>query len=283
MKSIFLDTNIFLHYKLFDQIDWCGILSCDESLILIPPVTIRELNKQKELHPHKHIRERASKVLKILRTLFAESNSHTLSNANKIFLEDREPEIDYSKYRLQADIQDDQLVASVIFHRINNIGSDIILITSDDGLLLKSKARRYEINTMSLPDDHKLPMEHDSQQKQIRELEEEVLRLKSAAPDLSLTYEDGNDYYTYAIQKQDICKDDFIDQQLADLKQRRPHLEKPKPPRIDSAKNLPSYAASIAEMMQAMQNGGLIEDIDVYNKKLDDFYRSHLKNPFVEG
>jgi predicted ribonuclease YlaK len=74
-KTIFLDTNVYLHYKLFDQIDWQEIVHGDAITIVIPPVIIRELNKNKEAHPQTRIRKRAAAVIKKLARLFEAASS----------------------------------------------------------------------------------------------------------------------------------------------------------------------------------------------------------------
>jgi hypothetical protein len=275
MKSIFLDTNIFLHYKPFDQIDWCSIVKSEEISIIVPPITIRELNKQKELHPHKHIRERATKMLKKLNSLLSASNSNTFGKGNSISLEDRDPNIEYSSYGLQIEVQDDQLIASILFFCKCNPESDIILITSDDGLLLKAKARRYNINTLSLPEDHKLPQELDSQQKQIKELEEELLHLKTASPELLLTFEDGNDFFSYTIQKLATFSDESFDKQLVDLKQKFPYMGKQSLPNLGNGKNMAPFQTSLIQMMQSMNVGITDKDIEEYNSHLDEYFKRY--------
>jgi len=41
MNYIFLDTNVFIHFKDFDQIDWKNVINSDEDfLITIVPIVI---------------------------------------------------------------------------------------------------------------------------------------------------------------------------------------------------------------------------------------------------
>ncbi len=46
---LFLDTNIFLHYQSFDQINWSVLVGAQNVGIIIPPITVHELNKHKDL------------------------------------------------------------------------------------------------------------------------------------------------------------------------------------------------------------------------------------------
>ena len=61
-KTAFLDTNIYIHYQIFDQIKWPEILHTSKVMIVIPPVTIRELNRLKDLNLGTRVRKRAGKV-----------------------------------------------------------------------------------------------------------------------------------------------------------------------------------------------------------------------------
>ena len=119
-KTVFLDTNVFLHYNPFDQIGWLDLLDSPKATIVFPPVTIRELNKQKELHPRKHIRERATRTLKKLSNLFGSNNWGSVSPNVEAYLEDREPSVDFADHGLQKEVQDDNLIASILSFQARN-------------------------------------------------------------------------------------------------------------------------------------------------------------------
>ncbi|MFT3752093.1 MAG: PIN domain-containing protein [Paludibacter sp.] len=49
MKYLFLDTNIFLHFRSFEQIDWSKLIEVDdEYCIVIPEIVIKEIDKIKD-------------------------------------------------------------------------------------------------------------------------------------------------------------------------------------------------------------------------------------------
>ena len=62
-KKIFIDTMIFLHYKAIDGIDLCCLLNVDELVIVIPRITLRELDKHKNIHASKKVRDRAKRIV----------------------------------------------------------------------------------------------------------------------------------------------------------------------------------------------------------------------------
>ena len=63
MNYIVLDTNIFIHFRDFDQIDWKSILNSKEDfLILIPPIIIDELDSHK-YNKNPKISKRVKRIL----------------------------------------------------------------------------------------------------------------------------------------------------------------------------------------------------------------------------
>ena len=131
MKTIFLDTNIFLHYEPFDQIKWLEIVQAESATILIPPVTIRELNKHKDYHSQPRVRNRAGEVLKRLLALFESPAGTSLRDNINIVFEDRDPVIDFAAHQLSPDIQDDHLIASILMYQNEAAGTETVLVTSD--------------------------------------------------------------------------------------------------------------------------------------------------------
>jgi len=108
-KVVFLDTNIYLHYRFFDQIKWPEVLKASEVTIIIPPITLRELNRQKELNTRSRVKQKAGLVLNKLSSLFDKGLSACIRDGVEICLEDRDPKRkDYSQLQLNPDIQDDQ-------------------------------------------------------------------------------------------------------------------------------------------------------------------------------
>jgi hypothetical protein len=201
-KVIFLDTNVFLHYRDFDLIDWREVVQSDAVTIVIPPVTVRELNQQKDSSPRRRVKRRAANTIKKL-YLFLESGSlGALPSGVRLCIEDRDPLPDhYTAHQLNWNVQDDQIIASIISYRLEFPNSEIVLITSDMGLTLVAKAKRSNISTIKLPESLKLPEEPDLDQERIRALEQENRELKQRIPQLSLTFTDGNQHTAFTLEK----------------------------------------------------------------------------------
>jgi hypothetical protein len=278
-KAVFLDTNVYLHYQLFDQINWLEVLSASAVTIVIPPVTVRELNKHKELHPRPRVRERAGTVLKKLSSLFESGLQTRLRDGIEMKLEDRDPNIDFAASQLNPGIQDDNLIASIIMLQNEKPRTEVILVTSDAGLTLVAKARRQGIVVASMSDNLKIPDEPDPDQKRIRDLEQELRELKLKAPKLSLTFENGEDHISFVLpQPVDLAQEE-LESKLEQVKQRYPRMEH----QSEQARNpegLTSVAQAIARLSTSWGNVVLPEDIDNYNTNLGKFYElcgEHLR------
>jgi len=275
-KVVFLDTNISLHYRFFDQIKWPEVLKASEVTIIIPPITLRELNRQKELNTRSRVKQKAGLVLNKLSSLFDKGLSACIRDGVEICLEDRDPKRkDYSQLQLNPDIQDDQLIASIVMFRRERPEADVVLVTSDAGLALIGKARRHNIQVTKLPESLKLPEEPDQDQIRIRELEKKVRDLELKIPQISLVFADGSQHATFTLQHPIEMTEDEIAGKIELVKKQYPKMKQ----QTKQKSELPGQFAAIAEAMAninaSMGNVLLPEDIEKYNTGLDEFYQAY--------
>jgi hypothetical protein len=66
---VFPDTNLFLHYRPINEIDWCALVQARPVEIKIAAVVTRELEEQRVVHQSRRIRERAGSAVKLLQRL----------------------------------------------------------------------------------------------------------------------------------------------------------------------------------------------------------------------
>lgn len=276
-KIIFLDTNVYLHYRLFDQIDWPDVLKVSGVTIVVPPVTVRELNKLKELHPRARVKERAGTVLKKLFLLFKSGSQTHLRDSVEMWFEDRDPMIDFMAYQLNRNVQDDNLIASIVMLKNENPEAEVLLVTSDTGLTLMAKAKRLGIPTATLQDDLKLAEEPDPHQLRIRELEQKVRELGLKAPQLSLVFEDGSQYATFVLPHPFELTQEELATKQKQLEQQYPKMEH----QTSQTSRLPDPLASIAEALASLNaplgNAVSTKDIERYNAELDIFYSAYAE------
>lgn len=274
-KIVFLDTNIYLHYQLFDQIKWLEVLNASEVMIVVPPITVRELNKQKELSPKLRIKKRAGTVLKKLSSLFEKDCQAYIRDGVEIYLETRDPIIDFTQSQLNQDIQDDHLIASIISFRSERPEADVVLVTSDAGLILMAKARRHNIPVTELPSNLKLTEEPDQDQIRIRELEKKVRDLELKIPQVSLVFADGSQHANFILQHPVEMTDDEIAEKIKVIKQQYPKMEQKSKQKSELPGQMASIVEAMANISAYMGNILLPEDIEKYNTELDEFYQEY--------
>lgn len=275
-KIVFLDTNVYLHYQLFDQINWLEVLKAEDITIIVPPVIIRELNKHKDSHSRPRVKKRADVILKKLFTLFDADSKVLLRDGIEILLEDRDPLIDFDTHQLNRDVQDDVLIGNIIMCRTEVPETEIVLVTSDFGLTLSAKARRQGIATFKIPDNFKIPDEPNPEQQRIKELEKEIRELQLRIPQLSLMFEDGSNYANFTVSPPFELTADEIEDKLKTVRDRYPKMDKqPKPP-AEGGKENNSTLTGIAAAIAAMQlNHISSKAIAEYNEELENFYREY--------
>jgi len=264
----------------FDQIPWLDIVDADEINIIIPPITVRELNKQKDLSTRQNIRKRAGDVLKKLYRLFETDSQNSFGKNIALFFEDRDPSIDFSEYQLSREIQDDHLIASIIMYKNEYPDAKIVLLTSDSGLSLVAKARRLKIETIQMPIDYRIPYQTDPNQKRINELEQEVRELKSKTPKLTLSFKDGKQNSTFTIQRPIEIESIQIEEQISALKSKYPKRKIEDQKKESKQPNkLITFIDPLSKVRESLplMNNIPPEEIDRYNQELDKFFEDYAK------
>src|ERR1700750_282069 len=71
--KVFLDTMVFLHFRPLDELGLKTLLRTDNITLVVPRVTLRELDKHKSSHPSQKIRDRARRALNDLETAITKS------------------------------------------------------------------------------------------------------------------------------------------------------------------------------------------------------------------
>lgn len=270
-KTLFVDTNIFLHYRSFDEIDWLSILNVERVEICLPSIVVQELDKHKYSSSSK-LRDKAGKVIKKLHKL-ADSGLKTNLKPNiDLYFEVCNKPPDFLGLGLDPNSQDDKLLASIFLFRAENPEKSPILVAADLGLRLKAKY--YQIETICLPDELKLVAELEQTEKRIKELEQEILELQRRIPKLELCFADRTDRLNYKVERflpEGIDINAVVQNRIEKLKQEYPKILEDQSSR---QLNNPS-AMTIGEMYGSDTPEILPTEISSYNKKLDEFYESY--------
>lgn len=286
-KVLFLDTMVYLHYKPLDQIDWPSVVDADRVSTVVPPVTIRELQRRKDSGSNSRLRERAARSIRLVFKSVGLSGACVPVRKNvTIQVVDREPSIDYDSHGLAREVQDDQLIASMLTWKHEHPKESLVLATEDYGLLLSVKAGRQSIAAIRLPEELRLPTEPDPAQKEIRDLKRKVTELQSQRPEVSVAFAGGERKANYVLRRQIGLGAADLDRRIADAKATYPLKKDPGRPRKPTASGQRDHAVSqalhqvlehldaMAREMERMQieSGPTPEAVEKYNGQLADYY-----------
>ena len=188
---LFPDSNLFLHYKALNEIEWSKFRDFDQVDIVVCRTVQREIDKLKDGRDGRRTqraRKAASTFLEIaqhgpqelrvalprvsLRLDNASQPSQTLSD-----------KLDYNQ-------PDDQIVGYVARFNEENPDADVRILTRDSGPIITSRGLGI---SCEIPDEAwKLEPEKDDRDREIHRLIEELRELQSKEPQFQIQYLGGS-------------------------------------------------------------------------------------------
>lgn len=267
----FLDTNIFLHYQPFDQVNWLNELSSTEVDIAIAPIVIRELDHHKDQHSNSKIRNRARASLKKIESLIrGQDDVNLLEGIGVIHID--EPNLSFADYGLRNDVNDDHLIACCIERKLLEYNEKVVLVTSDTGPRIK--AHKHKIEFLDLDEGLKLPSSDGEVEKEKKELENRIQKLQNSIPDLQLGFKDGAQHIKFKISEPIEINKRKVEEKIEELKTEYP---KQFPEEPDLPPGLSHQLAQIQRSASMMSSFGKPskEEYERYNSELYDYYKSY--------
>jgi len=261
---IFLDTNIALHFKRADEIDWCALLGRSEITIISAPIFLRELDEQKVQNHTRRLRERAANTGKWLASLVRGEQSSEIRRGVRIEFVTDEPAIDFAEARLSREVADDQLIATLIEFARARTGADVRVVTDD--LLLELKLRSRGIGVVTLPDVARLPEEPDPVAKELQEARRQIARLQSRLPRLGVKFRGSSDRLSVHLQQPRHTL-----QGAAVEEKRRAYPKLPFP--LARAREQDYRFAALTDSI--INAGATREAVDEYNRNLEAYYEKY--------
>lgn len=271
---VFLDTNIFLHYQPFDQINWAEVLGSSRVVLVATPIVVRELDEHKDQHRTPKIRDRAQAALKKIEQI-ALGETPTLLPEGIEFEYAREPTVNFQEYGLRVEINDDHLIASCLSYRHSEPDINVALISGDTGARLK--AGQHEIEAMVLPEKYKLSSALDAAEKEKKQLQQRIQQLETRFPKLKLTFADGENQFSATLLQPLAVAEEEIQQRITNIKSKyckRPVASESEP----SQGHLPlARLARVQSLTNNFNNfsGPSSEEIERYNRELEAFYKEY--------
>lgn len=264
---VFLDSNIFLHFRPFDQVDWLPIARAREVELVIAPIVVRELDHHKDQHRNSGIRDRARKALKKIEDLELGSGETELAEGVTLHYAN-EPRLAYKDYGLVRESNDDQLIACCIEAKGKYPDDSVLLITDDTGPRLK--ASRNSIKAATLPEGLRLPSSVAESEKTILELRKKVQELKSSLPELRLQFHNGQENYRFSLDEPKHLTKEEIEAKIVQLRAEYPvydRLPDPDPPAHTSL-----GLARSESHLRAIQQQASPEAYGRYNTQVMKYY-----------
>jgi rRNA-processing protein FCF1 len=267
---VFLDANLALHYKRPDKIDWLKFLGASKVILVVTPVFIRELEKNKVNNTKNKLRKRAAQFITWLEKISRSTPPFYIRDCVSILFIQHEPNIDFSEYRLSHSIPDDELIASVITFNKENPQFSIAVVTADFGLRMKLRA--HGIDIISLPDNLLLPKVKDKEEMELERLKKEVAELKSRHPKLSLQFLNNLDRIEIPLTAQEDLEK-YLIKEMDEIKKRYPKIVQPD--EIPKASEPPDGSKISLLDLKNIGTGYESLRINKYNQELDHFYLNY--------
>ncbi|HEY0021760.1 MAG TPA: PIN domain-containing protein [Longimicrobium sp.] len=217
---------IYLHYRHVEEVDWLSLLASRHIVIVVPRITVRELDKHKDSHPSRDIRERARRILQRIEGW---QQSSELREGVRIETYPKLPRIDLSEHDLDPSRADDVLIATILQFRRDNPDLDVLLVTQDT--TPKLTARPLGIAVSSLPEELRLHAAIDPVEQENRDLRRQLDRLRAATPKLALQFITKSETQSSHTLRINLARPPgspelFIAEQAAELERKYPPLTK---------------------------------------------------------
>lgn len=268
-QYVMLDTMVYLHYRSPDELCLPEMLGASDVVLLVPRITMQELDVHKNTHPIPKIRDRARKRLVAIQRWI---DTGQVVPGVSIRFDALRPTIDFASNGLNPQWNDDQLLAAIIQFRDTNPDDSIALLTQDTGLLLTAK--HIGIRTVMVPDDKLLPQEEDLLAKENRELRNELLRLKTARPNLVLRFcgsSDDSEHIEFELETPSATPTFDRDAFLSELRAAVPEMHPAPPPSVDSFASSIDLASAFGERIPASEYKRYSRDREAYFRQMLDY------------
>lgn len=267
MVYAFLDTNMLLHYKVFEGMPWRIILADNDYKFVICQKVFDEIDKHKDGAKAK-LRNRAKSINKYLISYLDGNPISSLdiefcSNPSKTSSERED---------FDSSSSDEYIVFSA--HEFDSKGSRKVIVTADGGM--KLRARKVGVETILIKDsDYLIAQEPTDEEKKIKQLEKEIARYANRFSKPLLLFEDAKD--TIVLHKCNIP--DFSDELevfRSQLLEKYPHRfpEQQRKGCVINGLTIPDFSTSFSPYTA--------EDYEAYNHKTDDYIEEMVKHKSKE-
>ncbi|MEN6545874.1 MAG: PIN domain-containing protein [Armatimonadia bacterium] len=185
-----VDTNIFLHFKPLDELDWptlCGEAAAD---LMVGIEVVRELDEHKH-HSGNRLKKRAGAALRCIEERSKDTGPDASLHVTVAF---QEATVDWAGQGLDPTIADDRIIARAIALRQD--GRRVMLATDDTALRLKATAHGFDCCAFS--DEDRATELKSEDELELEQLRAQLRTLRAAVSDLTLGFLRDNEIVNHA-------------------------------------------------------------------------------------
>lgn len=183
----FLDTNILIHKRTFDEVDWPAVVGAQDVCLVLAPIVVKELDKHKNEGKNEWVQGRARALLSKLSPYLL--NPQALSDAGVALHSHvalrylaKEPIVDWAALGLDPGWNDDRLIATMVEFMAQHPGVEVAFAAQDTSCLAKALARGIQlVDASPIPDQSRTSpdaVETERLRRQVRELTNRLPRLQ---------------------------------------------------------------------------------------------------------
>lgn len=257
MKYLVLDTNVYLHFKNFEQINWKSLFN-DDVTICVPQRVLVEIDKHKD-----QSRGKIQKRAKVLSARFYEIFLEGATPQVPVMDMDNPPTPTFDDPQYHKDISDDWIILSALHSMLSN--TDIIIVGYDNGILLKAKL--HGLGFYKMPDSLLLAEEPSEEEKEIKRLSQQLAKYENRLPKPIVEFEYENTLLT-------INKPQFVDVKK-ELETYETELRSTH--RYENVSDKPVDDFTLAMQPLLSLTHSTLGQKQEYNKALDDYFEKKLR------
>lgn len=220
----FLDTNVLIHGKFFEQVAWLKLLDADAVVLVLTSTVLHEVDKLKDGAEGKFSRNRAKDFVARFRKyedLVHNEDGARVHDNVWVRVLPHEPTI---RQGFDPNVRDDRIINSILDFKAS--GSQRVLLISRD-LMIRIKAGSNGIDKIPMPDAIELKAELDETERELEATRKELDRLRNRVPRISLRLLQGGlpvDHMQVRLRMPRVRTTDEIEREVLNERQKCAHL-----------------------------------------------------------
>ena len=251
MTYAFIDTNLLMHFKVFEGMKWEQLLGDKDYCLMIAPTVLDEVDKHKDSSKTK-LRNRAKKIFKILSGYL---DGKSFNNINLAFCYE-DCTIDFSSSEYSNAREDDYIIA---YAKAFTTNERKVVVSNDIGMKFRAKKASLDFIMPDSSSENMLSQEPTEEEKTIKELKRQLEEFQNRIAKPVLRFRDDEEslsFQTFNQPKLETILSHYEDEL---------HTEFPYRPKKSSSTDYPWL--DLVNTFSPYSN----EDIDRYNNAIDPY------------